>query len=93
MLKIMNYKVILAIALLTCGTAATLTLGALPRGQEAARTVADGVYTEAQADRGVQLVVRLRLPELPWNSTRGGSGGAASISRRAICQRVEWANA
>jgi mono/diheme cytochrome c family protein len=38
------------------GLAATLCYGALPR-QAGKKTVADGVYTSAQADRGYQIVL------------------------------------
>ena len=51
----MNNKVIIGIILGCCGFVLTARLGALPR-QEAAKTVASGVYTSAQADRGAQIV-------------------------------------
>src|SRR5580692_257269 len=38
-----------------CGLAVSLSYGALPR-QAAGRTVADGVYTEEQAGRGMQVM-------------------------------------
>jgi cytochrome c553 len=50
----MKSKVIVGI-LGACGLAATLTYGALPH-QQAGKTVADGVYTSPQADRGMQTV-------------------------------------
>jgi hypothetical protein len=54
-----------------CALAASLTYSASP-AQQAERTVADGVYTVAQAERGVQLVVNYGCQNCHGNQLEGG---------------------
>ena len=67
----MKIKVITGL-LAVCWLAATLSYGALSR-QEADRTASDGVYTSAQADRGMQIIENFGCRNCHGSELEGGT--------------------